>query len=83
MPRDSKGLRQPAHTHSKATPQVKRVPSCKPYLRVQSVVVLEYRFATDGRSCRPLRGGSRRRALRSDAFPFLTVGIIPNLVVSR
>ena len=41
------------------------------------MAVLEYRFATDGRSCRPLRGGSRRGAMRPDSFPFLTVNIIP------
>ena len=46
-------------------------------LYVQYVAVLRDRFATDGRSCRPLRGGSRRGAMRSDAFPFLTVSIIP------
>ena len=41
------------------------------------------RFATDGRSCRPLRGGSRRGAMRSDAFPFLTVSIIPKATAFR
>ena len=48
-------------------------------LSVCRVVVLRDRFATDGRSCRPLCGGSRREAMRSDAFPFLTVNIIPKI----
>jgi hypothetical protein len=52
-------------------------------LSVCRVVVLRDRFATDGRSCRPLRGGSRRRAMRSDAFPFLTVSIIPKATAFR
>ena len=52
-------------------------------LSVCRVVVLRDRFATDGRSCRPLRGGSRRGAMRSDAFPFLTVSIIPKATAFR
>ena len=58
MPRTSKGLRQPAELHDKATPQVKRVSSCKPRVSISEVVILRrqgLQFA--GRSCRP----SRRR----------------------
>lgn len=54
----SKGLRQPAKLHGKATPQVKRVSSCKPRVSVSEVVILRrLGLQTSGRSCRP----SRRR----------------------
>ena len=40
MPCTSEALPQAAHIHDKATPQDYRVPSCKPYVSVQSVVIL-------------------------------------------
>ena len=80
----SLGLRRPTQTHVKTTPQIdNRVPSCKPCNEFLDVVISGDRFATDGRSCRPLRGGSRRGAMRSDTFPFLTVSIIPKATAFR
>ena len=58
MPRTLEGLGQPAKLPGKATPQVKRVSSCKPRVSVSKVQILKrqgLQFA--GRSCRP----SRRR----------------------
>ena len=58
MPRTFEGPLQPAELHDKATPQVKRVSSCKPRVSVSEVAILKrqgLQFA--GRSCRP----SRRR----------------------
>ena len=54
MPRTLEGLRQPAQLHGKATPQIKRVSSCKPRVSVSEVAILKrqgLQFA--GRSCRP------------------------------
>ena len=58
MPRTLEGLAQPAELHDKATPQVKRVSSCKPRVSVSEVVILRRQgLQIAGRSCRP----SRRR----------------------
>ena len=57
-PCTSEGLGQPAKLHGKATPQVKRVSSCKPRVSVLNVQILRRQgLQTFGRSCRP----SRRR----------------------
>ena len=48
-----------------------------------SLTARNSKLATADLSCRPLRGGSRRGAMRSDAFPFLTVSIIPKATAFR
>ena len=58
MPRTLEGPLQPAQLPGKATPQVKRVSSCKPRVSVSEVVILKRQgLQIAGRSCRP----SRRR----------------------
>ena len=62
MPRTLEGLPQPAELHDKATPQVKKISSCKPCVSISEVVILRRQgLQTSGRSCRP----SRRRVSSS------------------